>query len=64
MCGSMRVCNTSLELHWPSYEYLIGGNRFARTARPQCVKMCYLLHKVALNRRFEAWIAKMHFIKS
>ena len=49
VCGCMRVCDTSLEPPRPPYERLIGRIRFARTARPQCAKMCFLLHKAPLT---------------
>ena len=39
VCGSMRVCDTSLEPSWSPYERMIGAFRFARAARPQCAKM-------------------------
>ena len=52
VCGCMRVCDTSLEPPRPPYERLIGRIRFARTGRPQCAKMCFLLHKALLNDRF------------
>ena len=54
VCECMRVCDTSLEPSWPPYECLIRGTRFARVARPQCTKMCFLLHKAPINDRFEA----------
>ena len=50
MCGCMRVCDISLEPPWPPYERMIGGIRFAR---PQYVKMCFLLYKVPLNDDYE-----------
>ena len=49
VCGCMRVCDTSLEPPRPPYERLIGRIRFARTARPQCAKMSFLLHKAPLT---------------
>ena len=54
----MRACDSSLEPSWPKNDQ--GMNRFwfarARSAR-KCV---FLLHKAALNGRFEACIANMN----
>ena len=57
VCGSMRVCDTSLEPSWTPYERMIGRFCAARAARPQYAKMRFLLHKAALNGRFKARIA-------
>ena len=56
----MRACDTSLEPSRLPYDQVMETNRFARAARPQCAKMCFLLHKVALNSHFEACIANMN----
>ena len=57
----MRACDNSLE---PSRQKKLIRekiSRFARTVRPPAAKMCFLLHKVALNSRFEPCIANMNY---
>ena len=51
------ACDSSLEPSWLPYEQSMGEICFARAVRPQRGKMCFLLHKAALNGRFEACIA-------
>ena len=49
----MRACDTSLEPPRLPYDQVMEQNRFARAARPQRAKMCFLLHKLAPNGHFE-----------
>ena len=51
----MRACDGSLEPSWHKNDGSMENFRFARAARPQCAKMCFLLHKLAPNGRFETW---------
>ena len=67
MCGSILddrgwiwACDSSLEPPRPPYEHMMAARAPACAARPQCAKLCFLLHKVALNGRFEACIANMN----
>ena len=57
MCGCVRVCDMSLEPSRPTNEHMMDARAPAGAVRPQCVKMCFLLHKAALNGLFEASIA-------
>ena len=56
----MRACDGSLEPSCYKNDHVMGTFRFARAARPQCAKMCFLLQKAALKGRFEACIANMN----
>ena len=38
--------------------------RFTCAARPQCAKMCFLLHKLTHNSQFETWTVKMTYRRS
>ena len=49
----MRACDSSLEPSCHKNDQVMGENWFARAGRPQCAKMCFLLHKLAPNGRFE-----------
>ena len=55
------ACDSSLEPSWLPYEPSMGEIRFARAARPQRAKLCFLLHKAALNSRFDVtYVVKKH----
>ena len=56
----MRAYDTLLDPHRLPYDQVMETNRFARAERPQCAKMCFLLHTVALNSHLEARIANMN----
>ena len=58
VCGCVRVCDTSLEPSWHPHKRMPGALAPACAARPQLAKMCFLLHKAALNGRFEKKIEK------
>ena len=45
----MRACDGSLEPSCYKNDHVMGNFRFARSARPQCAKMCFLLHKAPLT---------------
>ena len=60
VCGCMRVCDTSLEPYCHKNDHVINLFWFARAARPQCAKMCFLLYKAVLNGRFQVCIANMN----
>ena len=53
----MRACDTSLEPSSHKNDQVMRQNRLARALRPQCAKMCFLLHKAVLNLRLEVRIA-------
>ena len=52
--------NSSLEPPRIPYEQSMGNIRFARAARPQGTKLCFLLHKLTPNGYFEACINSMN----
>ena len=54
------ACESSFEPSCYKNDQVMGENRFARALRPQCAKMCFLLHRALLNGRFEAYVAKMN----
>ena len=58
--GWIWACDSSLELSRPKNDQGMNFFWFARAVRPQRAKMCFLLHKEALNGRFEACIAIMN----
>ena len=58
--GPIWTCDSSLEPSCYKNDHVMENFCFTRSARPQCVKMCFLLHKAALNGRFEACIANMN----
>ena len=60
VCGLMRACDSSLEPSCYKNDHVMEEIRFARAARPQCAKMCFLLHKAVLNLRLEVRIAYMN----
>ena len=51
--GPMRACDSSLEPSWPKNDQGMNRFWFARATRSQHAKMCFLLHKLAPNGRFE-----------
>ena len=53
------ACDGSLEPHWHKNDQGMNLFWFARAARPQCAKMCFLLHKAPLNSRLEGCNANM-----
>ena len=55
----MRACDGSLEPSWHKNDGSMENFRFARAARPQCAKMCFLLHKAPLNSCLEGCNANM-----
>ena len=62
VCGCMRVCDTSLEPSWTPYERKAPALATTLRTRPQCSKMCFLLHKLACNGRFETQTLKKSYI--
>ena len=58
--GRNWACDSSLEPSWPKNDRFMRNFRFARAVRPQRAKMCFLLHKAALNGRFETCISNMN----
>ena len=59
-CGPILACDSSLEPPRPQNEHMMDARAPARAARPQWAKMCFLLHKVVLNGRYESYIANMN----
>ena len=57
------ACDSSLEPSCHQNDHVMGENRLARTARPQCTKMCFLLHKTALSGRFVTDLGRNDFAK-
>ena len=58
--GWIWPCDSLLEPYCHKNDHVINLFWFARAARPQHAKMCFLLHKAARNGRFEACIANMN----
>ena len=58
----MRVCDTSLEPSWTPYERKAPAQATTLRTRPQCSKMCFLLHKLACNGHFETQTLKKSYI--
>ena len=57
--GWIWACDSSLEPSCHKNDRIMGEFRFALAARPQCAKMCFLLHKAPLNSRLEGCNANM-----
>ena len=53
------ACDSSLEPSCHKNDRIMGEFRFALAARPQCAKMCFLLHKAPLNSCLEGCNANM-----